>query len=92
MAPFVIFANFKSILEPLGRQTKQATYSQQHNVCAAAAIFCSTFGRYNQLTMMKIGKNALAEFSGVLIEWETAIVKERWTNRPMKRMSARKRK
>ena len=37
---------------------------------------------------MKVGKNAFAEFLDVLIEWETAIVKELWTNRPMKRMSA----
>ena len=27
MAPFVIYADFESILEPLGRQVKQTTYS-----------------------------------------------------------------
>ena len=39
---------------------------------------------------MKVGENALAEFINVLIEWETAIVEELRTNRPMKRMSALK--
>ena len=91
MAPFVIYADFESILEPLGRQAKQTTYSQQHKVCAAAAILCSTLGQYNQLMVMKVGENALAEFLDVLIEWATAIVEELRTNRPMKRMSAQKR-
>ena len=74
MAPFVIYADFESILEPLGRQVKQTTYSQQHKVCAAAAILCSNLGNYNQLTVMKVGENALTEFLDVLIEWETAIL------------------
>ena len=92
MAPFVIFVDFKSILEPLGRQVKQTTYSQQYKVCDAAAILCSTLGNYNQLTVIKIKENALAEFLDVLIERQTAIVKELRTNRPMKWMSALKRK
>ena len=68
MAPFVIYADFESIFEQLGRQEKQTIYSQQHKMCAAAAILCSTLGRYNQLTVMKVGKNALTEFLNVLIE------------------------
>ena len=43
------------------------------------------------MTVFKVGENALAEFMDVLIEWETAIVEEIWTNRPMKRMSVQKR-
>ena len=88
MAPFLIYADFESILEPLGRQTKLTIYSQQHKVCAAAAILFSTLGQYNQLTVIKVGEKALSEFLDVLIEWETAIVEELRTNRPMKRMSA----
>ena len=91
MAPFVIYADFELILEPHGRQVKQTTYSQQHKVCAATAILFSTLGLYNQLTVTNIGKNALTEFLDVLIEWKTAIVKELWTNRPIKRMNAQKR-
>ena len=79
----MIYADFESILEPLGRQVKQKTYSQQYKVCAAAAILCSTLGRYNQVTVMKVGENALTEFLDVLIEWETAIIEELRTNRPM---------
>ena len=81
MAPFAIYADFECILEPLGRQVKQTTYSKQHKVCAAAAIICSTLGRYTQLTLTKIRKKALTEFLEVLIEWETAIVEELRTNR-----------
>ena len=40
---------------------------------------------------MKVGENARAEFLNVLIEWETAIVKELRTNQPMKCMSAKHR-
>ena len=92
VAPFVIYADCESIREPLGRQVKHTTYSQQHKVCAAAAILCSNIGKYNQLTVVKIGENALTVFLDVLIEWETTIVEELRTNRPMKRMSAQKRK
>ena len=67
MAPFVIYMHLKSIPESLGRQVKQTTYSQQHKVCAAAAVLCSTLGNYNRLTVMKVGENALAEFLDVLI-------------------------
>ena len=91
MAPFVIYADSESIIEPLGHQANQTTYTQQHKVCAAAAILCSTLGRYNQLTVMKVGENALSEFLDVLIEWETAIVEELNTNRPMKQLNAQKR-
>ena len=91
MAPFVIYADFESILQPLGRQANQTTYTQQHKVCAAAAILCSTLGRYNQLTVMNVKENALSEFLDVLTELETAILEELRTNRPMKRMSAQKR-
>ena len=46
---------------------------------------------YNQLTVTTVRENALAEFLNVLIEWETEIVKELRTNRPMKPMSDQKR-
>ena len=68
MVPFVIYADFESILEPLGCQAMQTTYSQHHKVCAAAAIFSSNLGRYNQLTVMKVEENALSEFLDVLID------------------------
>ena len=91
IAPFVIYADFESILEPLGRKANLTTYTKKHKVCEAAAILCSTLGRYNQLTVMKVRKNALSEFLDVLIKWETAILEKLQTNRPIKRMSAQKR-
>ena len=66
-APFVIYADFESILEPCGRQVKNTTYTQQHKVCAAAAILTSSFYNFDQRTVMKVGENALAEFLESLI-------------------------
>ena len=66
-AQFVIYANFESILEPLGRQVKHTTYIQQHKVCAATAILTSSFYNIDQRTVMKVRENALAEFLDILI-------------------------
>ena len=66
-AQFVIYADFESILEPLGRHVKQTTYTQQHKVCAAAAILTSRFYEFDQRVVMKVGENALAEFLDILI-------------------------
>ena len=46
-APFVIYADFESILEPSGRQVKHTTYTQQNKVCAAAAILTSSFYNFD---------------------------------------------
>ena len=46
-APFVIYADFESILKRLRRQVKQTTYTQQHKVCAAAVILTSTFYEFD---------------------------------------------
>ena len=52
---------------------KQNTFSQQHKVYAPAVILYSTIGNYNQLTVVKVGKNAFTEFLDVLLEWETRL-------------------
>ena len=88
-SPFVIYANFQFILEPSGRQVKQTTYTQQHKVCAAAAILPSSFYNFDQRTVMKVGENALAEFLDTLIVYEAEIVAILRMNRAMKRLSAR---
>ena len=88
-APFVIDADLESFLEPSNRQVKHTTYTQQHKVCAAAAILTSSFYNFYQRTVMKVGENALAEFLDSLIVWEAKIVAILRTNRAMKRLSAR---
>ena len=88
-APFVIYADFESILEPLGRQVKETTYTQQHKVCAAAAILTLRFYEFDQRVVMEVGENALAEFLDTLIVWEAEIVAKLRTNRAMNRLSAR---
>ena len=87
--PFVIFADFESILEPSGRQIKHTAYTQQHKVCAAAAILTSSLYNFDQRTVMKIGKHALAEFFDALIVWEAEIVAILRANREIKRLSVR---
>ena len=46
---------------------KHTTYTQQHKVCAATAILTSSYYNFDQRTVMKVGKNALAEFVDALI-------------------------
>ena len=52
-APFVIYADFESIFELLGRHVKQTTYIQKHKMCAAAAILTSKFCEFTQRVVMK---------------------------------------
>ena len=66
-APFGIYADFESILEPFYRQVKHTTYTKQHKVCAAAAILTSRFYNFDQRTVMKVGENALAEVLDTLL-------------------------
>ena len=68
-ASFVIYADFESILELSGLKLKHTTYTQQHKMCAAAAILSSSFYYFDQRTVIKVGKNALAEFLDSLIVW-----------------------
>ena len=91
-APLVIYADFESIIEPSNRQVKHTTYTQQHKVCAAAAILTSSLYNFDQRTVMKFGENALTEFRDLLIVWEAEIVAILRTNRAMKRLSARQQK
>ena len=73
-APFVIYADLESIFEPSGRHVKHTTFSQQHKLCAAAAIITSRLYNFDQQTVMKVGKNALAELLDSFIVWEAEIV------------------
>ena len=88
-AQFVIYADFESILEMSGRNMKHTTDTQQHKVCAVAAILTSSNYNFDQLTVMKVGKNTLAEFLDALIVWEAKIVAILRTNQAMKRHSVR---
>ena len=73
MTPFVIYADLvhsRAVPSPSKADyLLTAAQTVQH-----VASFRSTLVQYNQLTVIRVGKNALAEFLEVLIEWETAIV------------------
>ena len=73
-ACFVIYADFESILEPLGKDVQRTTFVQHHKVCAAAAIFCSYMPDFNQRTIMKFGPQALSDFLDEIIKWESTII------------------
>ena len=73
-APFVIYADFESVLEPINLNVKHTKIAQQHKVCAASAILCSHLHEFNQRTMMKIGPHALSDFLDELIKWENQII------------------
>ena len=88
-APFIINADFEFIFELSSRQLKHTTYTQQHKVCAAAAILTSNFYNFDQRTVMKVVANALAEFIDALIMWKAEIIAILSTNRAIKRLSAR---
>ena len=66
-APFIIYADFESILEPSNRHVQRTVYTQQHKVCAATVIRTSSFYNFDQRTVMKVGENALAEFLDAVI-------------------------
>jgi len=66
-APFVIYADFESILVPENNQVKFTNYTQKHKVCAAAAILCSTIPEKDNLMTIHCGPNALSEFLDKLI-------------------------
>ena len=73
-APFVIYADFTSILDVFNRKVQQTTIVQHIKVCAAAAILCSNLPNFNQRTMMKVGFQAHSEFYDLLINWEADII------------------
>ena len=58
-APFVIYADFESILEPMDKQNQRTHYKQLHKVCAPAAILCSYIPEMNNKVMIYSGVNAL---------------------------------
>ena len=68
---------------------KYIIYTQQHKVCAAAAILTSNFYNFDQQTVMKVKANELTVFLDALIVWEAETVAILRTNRAMKRLSAR---
>ena len=87
-APFVIYADFESILEPMDKQNKRTHYGQLHKVCAAAAILCSYIPEMNNKVMIYSGPNALEEFLNKLIQWEHECIDYLKQHIPMKPLNA----
>jgi hypothetical protein len=86
-APFVIYADFESILKPIDRQRKATHFLQQHEVCSAAAILVSTVPEMNNLRVIFTGPNALSHFLEKLIQWESTCIEYLRKNIPMKELT-----
>ena len=89
LAPFVIYADFESILEPMDKQNKRTHYGQLHKVCAAEAILCSYIPEMNNKIMICSGPNALEEFLNQLIQWEQECIDYLKQNIPIKPLTAK---
>ena len=74
LAPFVIYADFESILEPMERRVKQTLYNQQQTISAACAMLGSNVPAVPTQTWVSIGENALSEFLNTLIDWERVCI------------------
>ena len=90
-APFVIYGNFESILEPIKRRVKQTLYNKQHKISAACAMLVSNVPAVPTQTWMSIGENALSEFLNTLIDWKRVLIKHFKDNVPMDWLSRAKR-
>ena len=87
-APFVIYADLESILQPMNEQNKRTHFGQLHKVCAAAAILCSYIQEMNNKVMIYSGPNALEKFLNELIQWEKDCIDYLKQNIPMKPLNA----
>jgi hypothetical protein len=61
-APFVIYADFESILQKVDIQNKRTHYDQQHKLCSAAAILYSQHEDMQNKLMLFSGPNTLEDF------------------------------
>ena len=61
-APFVIYADFESILEPMDRRVKQTLFNQQHKISAACAMLVSTHAAIPTQTWLRLGRTPSASF------------------------------
>ena len=66
--PFVIYADFESILKPIDIVTNATTYYQQHDLCSAAALLVSTIPKIYNTFAIFTEKNALSKFLNQLIK------------------------
>ena len=89
-APFVVYADFKSILEPIERRDKNTLYDQHHKISAACAILVSTIKAVPTRTWHSINENAQSEFLNTLIDWKRECIDHLKNNILMQRLSRAK--
>ena len=86
--PYVIYAGFESILEPMDKQNMRTHCGQLHKVCAASAILSSYIPEMNNKVMIYSGPSALEKFLNQLIQWEQKCIDYLKQNIPIKPLNA----
>ena len=69
-APFVIYAFFESLVEPIIEHIGHSTLYQHHRPIAAAALLCSHYAGFNNMYFIHIGEDAIKRFLDKMIEME----------------------
>ena len=87
-APFVINAGLESILLPVSNKRKGSTHLlQNHKLCAASALHCSTVPTFDKQFHLFTGENSVNQLLDKLIRWKTDIVEHLKINCRMKTLS-----
>ena len=91
-APFVVFADFESIVKPIQRQNKNTLYDQHHKISAACALLVSTIKAVPTRTWHSILLMRSASFLKKSIDWEREWIDHLKNNIPKQRLSRAKQK
>jgi hypothetical protein len=72
--PFVIYADFESILERIEQNEGHSKYYQEHKPAAIAALLVSTVEEVNNQLFYACGEDCTEQFMRRLITWEERAV------------------
>lgn len=86
-APFVIYADFECLVEPINEHIGHSVLYQQHRSIAAAALLCSPYAAFNNTFWMHTGLDAVDRFLNKMIEWELMCVEYLKANCKMRTLS-----
>ena len=75
-APFVIYADLKSILMPVDKRRNSTHLYDNHKPCVASALLCSTVPAYNNQFYLFTNEDALSQLLDQLIKWETELLEQ----------------
>ena len=83
-APFVIYIDLESILDPMIEPQGNTTFYQRHKCCSAAALLCSNIPIFNNHWFIYTGDDVHVRLLEKLVEWEEKCVIYLKSKRPMR--------